>query len=136
MAKPPSTVEVRIPPYQHPANDWRREIHATVIEERNRRGIIYSADDELELWVRFYFREPKVDFMDVDNRLKDVMDALQGCVGGGEDKKPELEPVVPNDSQVIRAVVEKSAPPPQSHGFGHLKIRKYSAGSRVILTWD
>ena len=63
-----------------------------------------------------------VRFHDVDNRLKDVMDALQGRAGGPKSRRP-LPPIVPNDRQVRRVVVEKMVAPKQSGGSGHLTIR-------------
>ena len=63
---------------------------------------------------------------DVDNRLKDIMDALQGRAGGPKNRKP-LIPTITNDNQIYRVIIEKLAPPKQSHGLGHLTIRKYRA---------
>jgi hypothetical protein len=41
-----------------------------------------------------------------------------------------MSPIIQNDSQVFRAVVEKSLPPKQSrHGRGHLTITKYRGPS-------
>ncbi len=45
--------------------------------------IRYTPKDKLEIYLRLYFREPDLSRIDVDNRLKDVMDALQGQVGTG-----------------------------------------------------
>jgi hypothetical protein len=35
--------------------------------------------------------------------------------------------IIPNDNQVFRVVVEKKAAPPQSHGKGHLTVRRLSS---------
>lgn len=61
---------------------------------------------------------------DIDNRLKDIMDALQGRAGGPKSRKA-LTPIITNHNQIYRVIIEKSAPPKQSHGLGHLTIRKY-----------
>jgi hypothetical protein len=61
---------------------------------------------------------------DVDNRLKDIMDALQGRAGGSK-KLRAYSPIIPNDKQIFRVIIEKSLPPPQSKGLGHLIITKY-----------
>ena len=74
--------------------------------------------------VHLYFDYRGIGFHDVDNRLKDVMDALQGRAGGSK-KKHDLLPIIPNDAQVWRATVTKSEPPGQSHGLGHLVIKKF-----------
>jgi hypothetical protein len=89
------------------------------------KGIRYTSKDKLEIHVRLYFKEPKLSMVDVDNRLKDVMDALQGQVGGGGKKRPRPKKIIPNDSQIYRVTVEKGLPPGQSHDLGHLTIKKY-----------
>ena len=122
MAKPRKTMRVRIPKYVTPRNKWRRAIQGKVRAEQRRRGIAYDRSDRLELRVRLYFKGPALFFHDVDNRLKDILDALQGRIGGPKLIKPR-RPVIQNDSQVWRVVAEKSAPPPQSHGHGHLTVR-------------
>jgi hypothetical protein len=58
--------------------------------------------------------------------LKDVLDALQGRAGGPKNKHT-LAPIIPNDRQVCRVIIEKLAPPWQSRGLGHLIIRKCRA---------
>jgi hypothetical protein len=55
------------------------------------------------------------------------MDALQGRGGGGK-RKPTFQPVLKNDAQVYRVIIEKTinSSPKQGHEFGHLIVRKYS----------
>jgi len=45
-------------------------------------NVRYTTEDKLELVIRLYFDKTKLPLMDIDNRLKDIMDALQGHVGG------------------------------------------------------
>ena len=87
--------------------------------------IRYAPKDRLEIYLRLYFTEPDLSKMDVDNRLKDVMDALQGQIGGAGKKRPRPKKILPNDSQIYRVTVEKGLPPGQSHELGHLTIKKY-----------
>ncbi len=88
------------------------------------RGIEYSTDQKLELLITLYLEEPHIRFHDVDNRLKDIMDSLQGRMGGR--KKEQLyKRLIPNDRQIYKITIEKKRPPIQSHGLGHLEIRKY-----------
>jgi len=61
---------------------------------------------------------------DADNRLKDIMDALQ-CRAGGSKKRRILSPIIPNDKQIYRVTVEKALLPKQSKGMGHLVITKH-----------
>jgi Holliday junction resolvase RusA-like endonuclease len=134
MPKSAKTISVRLPPYHHPRNEWRKEIHAVVVREAERRGIAYTADDQLEVWIKLYFDDRKVRFVDVDNRVKDVLDALQGQAGGP--KTQRLDPmIIPNDSQVYRVMVEKGVTPRQSRGMGHLKIRRFNPSSRLKFSW-
>ncbi len=87
--------------------------------------IRYTSKDRLDIHLRLYFNEPDLSRIDVDNRLKDVMDALQGQVGGAGKKRPRPKKILPNDSQIYRVTVEKALPPKQSHELGHLTIGKY-----------
>jgi len=91
--------------------------------------IRYTPKDKLEIYLRLYFREPDLSKIDVDNRLKDVMDALQGQIGGAGTKRRNTKRVIRNDSQIYRVTVEKSLPPGQSQELGHLTIRKYRGPS-------
>jgi Holliday junction resolvase RusA-like endonuclease len=61
---------------------------------------------------------------DVDNRLKDILDALQGRAGGPKSTR-KLKAIIPNDSQVFCVTVEKLPAPWQSHGLGHVRVTKY-----------
>ena len=132
MAKRRHTLHVRIPPYRHPRNAWRRSIHAEVVTVADSRGVAYLPEDKLELIITLYLDEIGLRFHDVDNRLKDIMDALQGKAGGPKSKRP-LKPIIPNDHQVFRVAIEKMLPPGQSHGMGHLVIRKYKALANKAL---
>ena len=40
------------------------------------------------------------------NRLKDILDGLQGRAGGPKNKGM-LEPIIPNDRQIYRVIMEK-----------------------------
>ena len=82
------------------------------------------ADLKLELHITLYLAEPHIRFHDVDNRLKDIMDSLQGRMGGSK-KKQLFERLIPNDRQIYKVTIEKKRQPRQSHGLGHLQIRKY-----------
>jgi len=114
-----------LPEYQYPRNAWRVAIHKAVEEKMKETNVCYTTEDKLELIIRLYFDKTKLQFVDIDNRVKDIMDALQGHVGGTGKKGRLLKPIIPNDSQIYRVVAEKSLPPKQSHGLGHLIIRKY-----------
>lgn len=126
MAKRPLKIIVRLPPYDSPRNAWRKAIHRAVMERLAAARVKYTEKDRVALSLRLYFNQGLLKIVDVDNRLKDVMDALQGRVGGRGKKQRSLEAIIPNDNQVFRVTVEKSLPPKQSaHGRGHLTITRH-----------
>ena len=125
MPKPRKKLHVRIPPYRSPRNAWRRDLHAAIVAVQGRQHVAYVATDRLEVRVQIYLDAGSAVVHDVDNRLKDVLDALQGRAGGSKAVR-SLAPVVPNDRQIYRVIIEKSVPPWQSRGQGHLWVRKLS----------
>lgn len=104
----PQVLEVSIPPYETPRNAWRAKIHAAAAGAMQAAGIVYTETDWLAVTVQLVMTEPMLRFHDVDNRLKDILDALQARVGGPK-KVRKLPPLVPNDFQIVRASVEKVA---------------------------
>lgn len=126
MAKRSLKLTIRIPEYGAPRNSWRQAIHQAVMQAQSTTSVKYRSDDRLELTLRLYFTDGQAaEIHDVDNRLKDCLDALQGRVGGTKTKTaPVLEPIVPNDRQIWRVVVEKALAPRQASGRGHLTIRR------------
>lgn len=89
------------------------------------KDIEYTTHQKMELRITLNLAEPRIEFHDVDNRLKDIMDCLHGRMGGS--KKEQLyKRLIPNDRQIYKVTIENKQPPIQSHGLGHLKIRKYS----------
>jgi len=117
-------LKVRLPAYRSPRNAWRKDIHENVTKKLQKRNIHYYTNTPLELHVRLYLKDNKLRFIDVDNRLKDIMDALQGRVGG-KGKKHKLSPIIQNDSQVYKVVVQKGPPFKQSGELGHLVMVPY-----------
>ena len=72
----------RIPPYVTPRNRWRRLIYDAAKAERQRGRVCYCPQDCLAVALTLYLNKQSILFHDVDNRLKDVLDALQGRMGG------------------------------------------------------
>jgi hypothetical protein len=126
MPKRPLKLSIRIPKYAAPRNEWRKAIHKAVAQRQRMAPVHYERSDRLEISLRLYFpTERAAEKHDVDNRLKDCLDALQGRVGGTKTKSGRLlRAIVPNDRQVWRVIVEKSRAPKNSHGRGHLTIRR------------
>jgi hypothetical protein len=124
MSKTTMNIKARIPSYVSPRTQWRRAIHTAFAEACEQRSVQYRSGDMLELDIVLYLEDEKLLIHDLDNRLKDIMDALQGRAGGSK-ATPTLPPIIPNDRQIYRVVIEKKKPPKQSHGLGHLTIRRY-----------
>ena len=129
MAKKPRTITARIPTYQKNRGQWRRNILANVRGACQEAGVRYSSDDSFEVVVLLYLKKGKRhDIHDVDNRLKDVLDALQGRFGGPKSVRTKGR-LIKNDNQICRVVMEKQ-PIPKMYGDdagGKLLIRPYNA---------
>ncbi len=126
MAKRPLKLSIRIPPYKAPQNAWQKALHDTISACQKKSPVLYRSTDALELEIKLFIKGPRLFVHDVDNRLKDIMDALQGRASGPKSKRV-LKPVISNDRQIHRVIIEKLPPPWQSGGLGHLTIRKYRA---------
>jgi hypothetical protein len=127
MAKISRTISTILPAYQRDRNQWRRNILDLVLKARRKAGVSYSPDDRFEVVVLLYLTKGKRhDIHDVDNRLKDILDALQGRFGGPKSFHGKSR-LIDNDRQVSRVVMEKQVIP-QSLGAdagGRLLIRRY-----------
>jgi hypothetical protein len=110
MSKIARTIRTSLPTYQKDRQQWRKQILRNVREAAARAGVQYEDDDLLEVEVLLYLtRGKRHDIHDVDNRLKDILDALQGRFRGYSSKKEPC--LVANDNKVCRAVVEKRPTP-------------------------
>jgi len=86
--------------------------------------VFYHPSDKLEINIKLYLEGTALSSHDVDNRLKDIMDALQGRIGGPK-KIRRWAPIIPNDNQIYRVTIEKALAPKQSKALGHVLIRRY-----------
>src|SRR5687768_9326846 len=124
MAKRKFKVHFRIPQYVSPRNDWRHLMYDIARARMQARGVTYRSHDKLAVEIMLYFNSVAVGRHDVDNRAKDVLDTLQGRMGGPKAVRRH-RPLIPNDNQIFRVTVTKTVPPPQSHGLGHVTITKH-----------
>jgi len=124
MAKRKFKFSVRIPQYKKPRNSWRQTLHAIMQSAVKSAAITYYPSDRLELKVKLYMEGGALSPHDVDNRLKDIMDALQGRAGGSK-KIRRWAPIIPNDNQIYRVTIEKALAPKQSKGLGHVLITRH-----------
>ena len=121
MAKGRQKLKFRLPEYVSPRNAWRKLIHAAALKAQQQQGVEYGPEVKLAVEVKLYLHGRALEIHDVDNRLKDILDALQGRMGGSKAVR-KFEPIILNDRQVYRVVVNNSAPPGQSHGLGHVVV--------------
>jgi Holliday junction resolvase RusA-like endonuclease len=123
MTKRRQTIKIRLPRYEGNSLSWRKAIHEKLVKAST--NIEIRKDDPIELIVALYFDKLAVHWHDVDNRLKDIMDALQGRLGGPKGITPR-HAIVPNDNQIYRVHIEKAITPKQSLWKGHLIVKKYA----------
>lgn len=129
MAKTPRTLTASIPTYEKNRTRWRKGILASLLSARRKTRVNYGPDDRLEVVVLLYLQKGKRHAIhDVDNRLKDILDALQGRFGGPRSSRATTR-LIDNDNQICRVVMEKQ-PIPKMFGDdagGRLLIRPYQA---------
>ena len=123
MPKRRLTLSVALPPYRHPRNEWRRLIHRAARDAQTVRNVHYLPSDKLEVQVSLNLSPSASLHHDVDNRLKDILDALQGRAGGSK-ALHALKPIVPNDRQIYRVSIEKSPRADRKRPRGKITIRK------------
>lgn len=125
MAKRGLKLSVPVPNFMSDGPAWRRALHSAIVKVQDRGNVQYSESDKLEVEICFYLKNPKLTVLDLDNRLKDVFDALQGFVGE-KGKSGELKPIIPNDSQIYRVIAEKRlAPKVNRAALSTIEIRRY-----------
>lgn len=125
MAKTHQTIRAVLPTYLKDRQEWRRQILIKVRGVADKNLIKYDSEQFLEVEVLLYMtRGKRYDIHDVDNRLKDILDALQGRFRGPLGKKLRL---IENDNKICRAVIEKRPTPKV------FKNKKENAGGRIVI---
>ena len=128
MPKERRVVSVHLPRYQRERAQWRKDILDRVLERKHERAVHYDEKDTFEVTVLLYLgtkkKQKRFSIHDVDNRLKDILDALQGRLGRSKSKQRLIE----DDNKVLRVVIEKRLAPknPNIKSGGWLKIRPFS----------
>ena len=127
MAKSRRTIVAKLPTYQKVG--WRKKIRANVLEAAESAGVDVDEydkkEDRFEVVVLLYLSKGKRESIhDVDNRLKDILDALQGRFGNSRSSKC----LIKNDNKISRVIIEKRDTPKSLSGDsagGKLLIRPY-----------
>ena len=110
---------------------WKTAIYNAVADAQWRARVRYSESDKLDVEVCFYLRGHKLTKLDLDNRMKQVGDALQGFINdkgaGGR------TPIIPNDNQIYRLTAEKRLPAKQNlEALSTITIRAYNGDARTV----
>ena len=106
VAKRRFSITVKLPAYARPRNEWRRRVHAAVLEALARRGVGYHDADRLELRLALALEAKPLAMHAIDERVKDVVDALGGRIAGPRSQR-RIAPIV-QDEQIARIVLEKT----------------------------
>ncbi len=130
MAKTRQTISIDLPTYQKDRQKWRKDILDIVLRAACSGEVEYDRDDHLEVVVLLYLSKGKrLLIHDVDNRLKDILDALQGRFKGSQfhgSKPSGKRPLIGNDNQIYRVLIEKqNVPKRYPKAGGKLLIRPY-----------
>lgn len=119
------TIRAVLPTYQKDRQKWRKQILRNVRLVKDENGIEYEPDQLFAVEVILYMdRGKRHDIHDVDNRLKDILDALQGRFRGSVGKKVRL---IKNDNKICKATIEKRPTPKV------FKNKKENAGGRIVI---
>lgn len=127
MAKTRRTITALLPGYERNRYRWRRRILANILRAARKAGVKYDNSQTFEVVVLLYLMKGKLhDIHDVDNRLKDILDALQGRFGGSKTIHSKNR-LIQNDRQVCRVIIEKQQIPKSlgDNAGGRLLVRPY-----------
>ena len=123
MAKRRFSISATLPAYVPPRNEWRRRVHAAVLEAQTFRGVGYRESDRLEMRVTLYLGARALDVHETDERVKDIVDALEGRIAGRRSRR-RIAPIV-QSGQILRIILEKDGRVPRGRPLGLLSIARY-----------
>ena len=126
MAKRRFSITVPLPAYARPRNEWRRRVHTAVLEVQTSRGVGYRESDRLEVRIGLTLGDRPLAIHDIDERVKDILDALEGRIAGPRSRR-RIAPIIANADQVRRIVLEKSGARMRRSTIGSLAIARYRA---------
>jgi len=98
-------------------------MHAAVLEAQTFRGVGYRESDQLELRLSLFLGQRDLDVHDTDERVKDVVDALEGRIAGRRSRR-RIAPIV-SSGQVRRIILEKDTRSLRGRPFAQLTISRY-----------
>jgi len=98
-------------------------VHAAVLEAQTFRGVGYRESDRLEMRVTLHLGPRTLDIHEVDERVKDIVDALEGRIAGRRSRR-RIAPIV-SSGQIQRIILEKDTRIPRGRPLGLLSIARY-----------
>ena len=122
MAKRRFTISATLPAYAPPRNEWRRRAHAAVLDAQTFRGVGYREGDQLELRVSIFLGQRPLDLHEVDERVKDILDALEGRIAGRRSRR-HIAPIV-SAGQIRRIILEKDTRTLRGRPYGVLTLAR------------
>jgi len=123
VAKRRFSISATLAAYAPPRNEWRRRVHAAVLEAQTFRGVGYRDSDQLELRVSIFLGARPLDVHEIDERVKDIVDALEGRIAGRRSRR-RIAPIV-SGGQIRRVILEKDTRMLRGRPFGVLAIARY-----------
>jgi hypothetical protein len=130
VAKRRFSITVPLPAYARPRNEWRRRVHGAVLDVQTRRGVGYRESDQLEVRISLPLGDRPLDIHEIDERVKDVIDALEGRIAGPRSRR-RIAPIVPSADQIRRIVLEKEPGRTRRRALGELAISRFHARRRA-----
>jgi Holliday junction resolvase RusA-like endonuclease len=97
-------------------------VHTATLVARRDGHVRYGKTEELALTVQLYLPAGKLRSVDLDNRLKHIMDALQGRLAAEGKKGRRRKRIIHNDFQIFRVVIEKCLQPRKRTASGGLLV--------------
>ena len=82
-------------------------MHAAVLEAQTRRGVGYRETDRLEIRIALRLGDRALAIHEIDERVKDIVDALEGRIAGPRSVR-RIAPIVSDPDQIRRVILEKS----------------------------
>ena len=124
MAKRRFTITAVLPGYTAPSNEWRRRVHSAALDAQTSRGVGYREGDRLELRIALFLGQRPLDIHEIDERVKDILDALGGRIAGPRSRR-RIAPIIPLPDQVRRIILEKDTRSLRGRPLGQLTISRY-----------
>ena len=94
-----------------------------MLEAQTFRGVGYRESDQLELRASIFLPSRSLDLHDVDERMKDIVDALEGRIAGRRSRR-RIAPIVAS-GQIRRVILERDTRSLRGRPFAVLTISRY-----------